>query len=205
MAEMTPAERIRAEMKEASRQALLQAGLDETIDAGGVFPTIERLCARAGYTRGAFYGYFRDRDEFVTAMLDWVLNDIIQSLFDSTTEGDADVHEIVRRFNSSMLSGDLPDIQRNVRIGYLAVLRELQPGSPIQQQHADLMTSIADRLEERVHQGQEAGTVSGHVNARDAAMLLLLVAIGTVSWTGLGIVDEEENLGEVLLRLFEPQ
>jgi AcrR family transcriptional regulator len=202
--EMTPAERIRAQAKEATRRALLHAGLEETVEQGGEFPSIERLCARAGYTRGAFYGYFTDRDHFVNEMLDWVLRDIIQSLFESATEGDADIHEIVRRFDRTLGAGDWPDIHRNIRAGYVAVLRELRPGSSIQKQHADLMNGIGERLRDRIIQGQKSGTVRRDVKADDVALLLLLIAIGAISWNGVGILEGRRALGEAVLTLLQP-
>lgn len=203
--EMTPAERIRAQAKEATRQALLQAGLEETVESGGEFPSIEKLCARAGYTRGAFYVYFRDRDHFLNTMLDWVLSDIIQALFESTTEGDADLQEIVRRFDKALAVGDWPDVHNNIRAGYLAVLREARPGSPIYQQHADLMRGIVARLEERVREGQAAGSVRKDAKPREVAMLLLVTAIGGICWSGLGILDAQAGvLGETMLTLLEP-
>ncbi|HVM40789.1 MAG TPA: TetR/AcrR family transcriptional regulator [Acidimicrobiia bacterium] len=202
---MTPAERIRAEAKAATRQALLQAGLEETVEAGGEFPSIEKLCARAGYTRGAFYVYFTDRDHFLEEMLDWVLSDIIRALFDSTTEGDADIHEIVRRFDAALATGDWPDIHRNIRTGYLAVLREARSGTPIGDRHSELMLGVLARLRERIAEGQQQGTVRADVDARDVAALMLLIAIGGICWTGLGILDADSGaLGAILLQLLNP-
>lgn len=203
--EQTPAERIRAQAREATRFALLQAGLEGTIESGGEFPTLDEVCSRAGYTRGAFYGYFEGREDFIRELLDWVLNDIIASLFESTTEGDADLPEIVRRFAGTLDAGELPDIERNVRVGYLAVLREAQSGSPIRAKHAELMTGIAERLEERVQAAQKAGTIRKDVDAADLAMLLLLTAIGAVSWFGLGILSGQERISETLLGLLEAE
>lgn len=201
-ATMTPAERIRAQAKEATRMALLQAGLDETVDRGGEIPSIEKVCARAGYTRGAFYVYFRDREHFVGEMLDWVLNDIIQALFDSATGDATDIREIVMRFNETLMAGAWPDLQMNIRAGYLAVLRELRPGSAIRGQHAQLMQGIAARLEARIRVGQARQELRGDVDAGDVAMLLLIAAIGAIVWTDAGII--QRPLGESLLRLLAP-
>ncbi len=184
--------------------ALLEAGLAETIDEGGQIPSIEAICQRAGYTRGAFYVYFKDREHFINEMLDWVLSDIITTLFVTPTAGAVDLAEVITRFNENLARGEWPDLQNNIRAGYLAVLRELRPGSKVREQHSELMQLIADRLEELVREGQKAGTVRKGVPARDLAMLLLLSAIGSIMWDDVGIPMDSQAMGKSLLKLLSP-
>jgi AcrR family transcriptional regulator len=51
-----------------TRQRLLDAALGAFADEGFGQATVERVCARAGYTRGAFYSNFASLDELFLAM-----------------------------------------------------------------------------------------------------------------------------------------
>src|SRR5436305_14505388 len=53
--------RSRAETKQATREALIEAGIDE-FARNGLDVGIEAICERAGLTRGAFHFHFADRD-----------------------------------------------------------------------------------------------------------------------------------------------
>ena len=66
---MSTKSKSREVSKQETRQALLEAGLAEIIEHGWETPSLDAICARAGYTRGAFYVHFQDRDEFETAVL----------------------------------------------------------------------------------------------------------------------------------------
>ncbi len=201
MTDLTPAQKIRAEAKQATRKALLEAGLMETIDRGGDLPSIDAIVARAGYTRGAFYFYFEDRDQFVAEMLDWVLNDILQALFLTTTADAVDLGEVVERFNATVAAGDWPDVHGNIRAAYLAVLRELRPETGLRARHSELMRGIIDHLEGLIRMGQNDGTLRDDVDARDVAGLLILSAIGSIMWSDTGIAVDNEALGKATITL----
>lgn len=164
-------------------------------------PSIESICSRAGYTRGAFYVHFQDRDEFDVAILQWVLDDIVRSLFVVTEEGTTSVGDVVRRFKRALEAGEMPDVRQNVRAGYLAILRELRSRPAVRRRHAELMMGIHRRLEEQIADEQRAGSLRDDVDAAHMAMLLLLTAIGAIMWDDVDIPVENEVLGEALVRL----
>jgi AcrR family transcriptional regulator len=204
--ELTAAQRIRQRARDETRRVLLEAGLEETIARGGLeSPSIDAICARAGYTRGAFYVHFRDREHFEAEMFEWVLNDILRSLWANALGGSADIREIVRRFNMTMAVRDWPDLHGDIRAGYLAVLRLISTGATqMKERHAKLMTDIVATLEESVRAGQADGALRPDMDARGTAMLLLLSAIGSIVWDGIGIDLGMPALGESLVNLLEP-
>ena len=53
-----------------TRAALLTAALAAFAEHGFQATTIERICARAGYTRGAFYSNFTSKDELFLELFD---------------------------------------------------------------------------------------------------------------------------------------
>src|SRR5262245_30280258 len=83
-----PQRRSRAETKEATRQALLVAGLAELVEHGLDVPSLDAICARAGYTRGAFYVHFKDREDFFVAVMDWALSGILATVVGVNGETD---------------------------------------------------------------------------------------------------------------------
>lgn len=184
--------------------ALLEAGLAETLERNGEVPSIEALCRRAGYTRGAFYGYFETRDQFISEMLDWVLTDIVRVLFVRPTEEAANLQEVVEGFTHSLSAGEWPDLNGEIRAAYMAILRELRPGSNVRDLHARLMQGIADRLEQLIREGQGAGTVREDAEPRHVAMLLLTSAIGTIVWDGVGIPMDMTAMGRATMELMDP-
>lgn len=57
--------------KRADTQArLLSAAVGVFADRGVLAATVEEICERAGFTRGAFYSNFESKDELVLALLD---------------------------------------------------------------------------------------------------------------------------------------
>src|SRR5437762_11352292 len=64
----------------ATREALIDAGM-AAFGAEGLDASLDGICARAGYTRGAFYVHFRDRDDFLVAIMDRVGEEFLAALF----------------------------------------------------------------------------------------------------------------------------
>src|SRR5580700_6965980 len=60
----------REETKVRTRAALVDAGIALFGEQGLDAPSLDAICERAGFTRGAFYVHFRDRDEFLEAVME---------------------------------------------------------------------------------------------------------------------------------------
>src|SRR5262245_54025434 len=63
----------REQAKAETREALIMAAFEEFGAHGLEAPSLDAICARAGYTRGAFYVHFKDRDELIAAVMERVL------------------------------------------------------------------------------------------------------------------------------------
>jgi len=204
--EPTTAERIRSEARAATRRALLEAGLAELIARGGLeTPTVEAVCSRAGYTRGAFYFYFEDRAQFLAEMLEWVLTDVIGALFARAREApEAEgVRGVVTRFTEALASGDWPDLHGNIRAGYLAIMRGVSTGGGIRDRHTELMSLLIERLEAGITEGQRRGELRPEIDPHQTATAITLVAIGAVLWDGIGIPVDPRTLGASVMGLLE--
>ena len=69
-AQGVPRRLTRAEAREETRQRLLEAGLAVFGERGYADTSVEEIAARAGYTRGAFYSNFSDKEELFFALMD---------------------------------------------------------------------------------------------------------------------------------------
>ena len=62
-----------------TREALIQAGMAELAGQGLKQPSLDAICARAGFTRGAFYVHFEDREDFIAAVMERVLGGFLDA------------------------------------------------------------------------------------------------------------------------------
>ena len=76
----TPATGARAAAKTATRAALIEAAMAAFIEYGPSAPSLDAICERAGYTRGAFYVHFKDREDLLVAVMDRVFGDLMRSV-----------------------------------------------------------------------------------------------------------------------------
>src|SRR5262245_57170399 len=83
--------------KRATREALVDAGLAEFAARGLDAPSLDGICARAGYTRGAFYVHFRDRDDFLVAVAERALGSFVDAVI-ATGDQAHDLEHSVARF-----------------------------------------------------------------------------------------------------------
>lgn len=69
----------RAETKQATREALIAAGLEE-FGREGLDASLDAICARAKLTRGAFYVHFADREALIVVVMEHVLGTFMDVL-----------------------------------------------------------------------------------------------------------------------------
>src|SRR5215468_1777548 len=90
--------------KQETREALLRAAMTEFAAHGLDAPSLDAICARAGFTRGAFYVHFRDRDDLLAAVVERVIarnqDDILGG------GGTLDLRQTILRFIAGIVAGD---------------------------------------------------------------------------------------------------
>ncbi|WP_020668673.1 TetR/AcrR family transcriptional regulator [Amycolatopsis nigrescens] len=67
---MPPKRLTRAESRERTRERLLSAAAELFAENGVNGASVEQIAERAGFSRGAFYGNFADKQELVVELLD---------------------------------------------------------------------------------------------------------------------------------------
>jgi AcrR family transcriptional regulator len=193
--------RSRQEAKLKSRAALIAAGM-ELIGRGGLEgPSLDAICERAGYTRGAFYVHFADRDELVAAVMERVGAEFLSALF-ATTGGSTGLAETVRRFVAAVASGAYPLTGKGgVRPHQL--LQACARSPHIRRRYVELISRSIALLTQVLRSGQRARTVRRDVDGTQAATLLLATVIGAQTMLELDFPFDPLKTAATVLRLLD--
>jgi len=182
----------RSESKQATRQALLQAGLLELIEHGLDTPSLDAICARAGFTRGAFYVHFEDRDDFMVAVTDWVLSGILDGLVG--VDGESDLDAIVSRFVSFVDKREWP-LVGSVQLATHRIFDSIARSEQLKGRFEAIFRDATDRVGKLVLRAQETGKARGDIDATTFASLLLALGVGVMALRDTGV-----HIGEAAVR-----
>lgn len=171
--------------KQETREALLQAGMSLFSEEGVDLPSLEAICERAGFTRGAFYVHFRDRDDFMSEVIDRVLVDFIDSMLRAAGSGD-DLMDIIGRFVKAASHGQVPLMGQQRRMIELLTrggsrTDKLRAGAKV------LLQGALERLASAAASGQASGKVQSNVAPELIATWLLAAALGITTLLDLGV------------------
>jgi AcrR family transcriptional regulator len=78
-----------------TRDRLLAAALDAFAERGVYGTAVEDVCARAGFSRGAFYSNFSSKDELLVALYDQQASAILAALTEQAPPAGAALEEVV--------------------------------------------------------------------------------------------------------------
>lgn len=193
---------IREAAKRETRAALIQAGMQEFFERGLDTPSLDAICARAGYTRGAFYVHFKDRDDFVAAVVDTVLGAFLDAIIATEAEGD-DLEETVGRFAAALIDGN-PLIGDRGAMRIHQLLDACARSEPIRRQLLVTLNEGIRRVEQAARAGQKAGAVRRDVAVTPLATVLVTLAIGLLQTFQLGLEVDFPTLRTTVLRLLRP-
>ncbi len=192
--------RSRAAAKEASREALIAAAV-ALFSEKGLDASLDELCARAGYTRGAFYVHFKDRDALIAAVMERVGRESLDSLLGDPATESLDV--IMRRFAESLMSGHHP-ISRSGGIRPYQLLDACARSPAVRAGYVALIGEATARLAAILRENQQAGAIRADVDPDHLAALLEAVVIGLETMHDLEAPVRLEACAALLLTLLRP-
>jgi AcrR family transcriptional regulator len=169
--------RSREETKQATREALLRAGMKLFAEKGLDGPSLDAICERAGKTRGAFYVHFKDRDDFLVAVMDRVGLAYLDALFAGDRDGVPDLPAIVLRFVDSIRAGTYP-LTRKGGVRPHQLLDACARNAGLRARYVGLLADTIARVARSVEAGQGTGLVRRDVDAEQLATVLLATVIG---------------------------
>jgi AcrR family transcriptional regulator len=178
-----------------TRQALLAAGLAEFAEKGLDAPSLDAICARAGFTRGAFYVHFRGREDFLVAVMEHVIRAFLDAII-ATGDEAHDLEHTIDRFADAVAAaqgarpparGALPPFAMG--LAFHRFLEGCARSKDLRERFVALVEQGAHRVAVAMGEGQRAGTVRHDVDPEPAGRLLALLALGIVVAldTGVGV------------------
>lgn len=200
----------RESAKQETRRALVEAALAEFSEKGLDGPSLDAICARAGFTRGAFYVHFSGREDLLAAAMERALGLLLDAAM-AGDEGGAELADIVERYVRLAAAGlrDLGADQgvpsRLVEgIPMHQVMAACQRHEPTRERMQEILAEAQRRLAAAARGGQRARTVRGDVGAGDMATLLVLLALGVGAAADYGMPLHVERTRDALLQLLAP-
>ena len=156
--------------KRETREALIQAGIVELAEKGLEGPSLDAICARAGFTRGAFYVHFEDREDFIAAVMERVLGGFLDAIL-STGSHEDDLAQTVTRFTD--------DVARPIQFHRLIEACTRSPR--VRERWIALVREAIERVAKAALEGQTAGSVRSDVEAEQIGILLISLGLGAVA------------------------
>ena len=196
------------EATQATREALIDAALAEFAEHGFDAPSLDAICARAGYTRGAFYVHFRDREDLVVAVVSRVVERFLDAVL-AGGEGAADLPGAVRRFADTIAAATASHGRHEplVAAGLLPLHRILEAArrSPaIRSRLVVIAGEARDRVAAAARLARTAGALRDDVDPVHLAALLVALALGVLIGAEVGVPIELVALQETLGALVAP-
>jgi TetR/AcrR family transcriptional repressor of nem operon len=191
----------RDQAKQETREALLRAAL-ALIPQRGLDVSLDDICDRAGYTRGAFYVHFADRDALLAAVMERVGRHVLDALIGATGEDD-DLAGVVARFLQGLSTGAYP-LTRAGGVRPYQLLDACARSPAVREQYVSLVRESVSRLAGSLGAGQKKGTVRGDVRPEDLGMLLVTIAIGVHTLVDLDVPLDLGRAAGSLMGLWRP-
>jgi AcrR family transcriptional regulator len=191
----------RPETREASkaetREALLRAGIEEIALRGLDAPSLDAICARAGFTRGAFYVHFRDREDFLVAVMERFLGDLYDAVI-ATGDERRDLEETVARF------AGLLHMRPPGTVPFHRLLEACARAPAFRRRLAERLREATLRVAKAAREGQTAGAVRPDADADGVGEILVALALGAIAASEAGLELDLVRARDALLRLLRP-
>lgn len=163
-------------------------------------PSLDSICERAGLTRGAFYVHFKDRSDFIAAVMDSLTSGFMESMF-GTKEQPTEITELVTRFAQAVTSGKYP-LPGSVRLHH--VLDACARDEEVRARRAALYRQAMDNVGASVRDGQQRGLVRRDVEAGQVGSLLVAIVLGIEVLTELEVPFGTMSAAGTILDLVRP-
>lgn len=167
--------RRRQAAKQETREALILAAMD-LFRKQGLDVSLDAVCAQAGYTRGAFYVHFKDRDALISAVMGRIGDQVLDALL-GREDAQLDLPRLIPGFVQALLSGDYP-LSRQGGMPPHQLLDACARSDVIRQQYVQLIQKGANRLANALREGQAKGMVRADLAPDPTAMLVVSMVIG---------------------------
>lgn len=190
--------REREASKQKTRDALVAAGIELFSEQGLDGPSLDLICERAGYTRGAFYVHFRDRDDFIVAVMEAAGRPILDQLV--AADPSEDLASTFARFVAAFSDGRYPMAPAGgIRPHQLIDACVRSPR--VRARYVELIVEAMNRVARGVEHGQQEGLVRADLDPSAVATLLLAAVIGGQTMSEIDVPYDFAKTATVVLQL----
>ena len=187
----------REQKKEETREALVQAAIEMFAAQGLEAPSLDAICERAGFTRGAFYVHFQSRDDLVVAVMERVTSALLDALI-ATGDSAFDLVRTIRLFASAVEAGAYP---ASGSVASHQILQACARSPRIRERYVATLQEAARRVAIAVREGQQAGTLRGDVSAEEIANLLIALVLSVQTLSEVGYPFDVRRHSDAVLAL----
>jgi AcrR family transcriptional regulator len=187
---------------------LVVAALELFAEQGLDGPSLDAICERAGYTRGAFYVHFADRDELLVAVMEKVGEAFLAGLFE---DGASTVASATERFVAAVASGAYPLMPAVAPSGGRAgaplqvrphQLIEACARSPVvRERYTALVEASIAHLASLATKDQSRKAMRAELDPRAVGTLLLALVLGAQTMAELGVELDPATLARTALSM----
>lgn len=199
--------------REATRQRLLDAATQVFAEVGLAAASVEAVCERAGYTRGAFYSNFETKEELFLELTGQVARERIAAVRARVSELESRDDLGERPSGAVAIIQQVLDVSNDDRLGVLLMseirihaLRNSALAAAYLKQEGEMVESVAQIITEIA---DRRGLVL-RVSAQEAAQLMLMAWEGTSARSVMAGLDDDllcrrtsEELGRVAQLVIE--
>lgn len=193
----------RAEAMEETRAALI--GSAEALFAeGGLDVSLDAICEHAGFTRGAFYVHFADRDALLVAVMESVGARFLQRMFAAAGEarGEGALASAASRFVAAVEGGTYPLMgapSSKAQIRFHQLLDACARSSKIRAQYRGLVEASIEHVASLALLDRMAGHLRPDLDPGALGQLLLAAIIGAQTMAELGVAVDAAALAKAAL------
>jgi TetR/AcrR family transcriptional regulator, transcriptional repressor for nem operon len=188
--------------KQETRDALIAAGTIEFAEKGLDGPSLDSICERAGFTRGAFYVHFRDRDELLVAVVDKMLTSFHDAVIASGDSPD-DLQATIGAYVAAAVAG-APATRGRMQWHFHDTLAAVARSPVLRERYVSLQRQAIDRVAKAAKAGQRAGAVRRDVPAEAMGEILVTLTLGITAMLEVGVPFDLQAGGLALTKLLRP-
>lgn len=188
--------------KQETREALVRAAT-ELFAEKNIDVSLDEICAHAGYTRGAFYVHFKNRDELAAEVMRRVGGGVVDALIGSD-EDVSSIAELITRFMQSLISGDYP-LTKAGGVRPFQLLDACARSDDIRMQYLSHVMNGIGRLTRIIERLQKNGEIRPDADAKQLAMWMVTLIIGLHTLYDLDMPLDLGGGMQTLLTLIKPQ
>ncbi|MFT7579112.1 MAG: TetR/AcrR family transcriptional repressor of nem operon [Myxococcota bacterium] len=195
------------ERREATRQALIVAATTLFNEQGVDGPSLDAICMRAGYTRGAFYVHFADREALLIAVMEHTLAAWVTTIVETANTG-GDLQRSIHQFAAMIASTDNPSSSPFVAAGtaHLPMLLETcRRSETFRARFLTLMSVTITRLTQVVEASQAASMTQSAFEASNLAVVLVTLVFGMLTLRQTGFEHDVGSTADTILTMLTGQ